>query len=227
MSWNIRQGGGTRVEGIIRAVRQMNPHILILSEFRNNERGSTIRNKLLQLGFIFQSVSAAHPSENSVLIASKFPGNTQLYAYQDYDYKHNMLRYDLEAFNIIGVYLPHKKKHKLFDLIQSQTDGIPKPFIIAGDFNTGKNFVDQKGDSFWYTSELKALEDSGYKDAFRLINNDVEEYSWYSHQRNGYRYDHTYVHEDLEPIIKNCYYEHQYREEKLSDHSPMVLELGV
>jgi len=98
--------------------------------------------------------------------------------------------------------------------------------IIAGDYNTGINHVDQVGKSFWYEDELIKLKKNGYVDAFRHIHGDIKEYSWYSHQGNGYRYDHTYVDEALIPIVKDCYYLNSWREEKLSDHSPMVLELG-
>jgi len=94
-----------------------------------------------------------------------------------------------------------------------------------GDFNTDKNFIDQKGDSFWYTKELKELKKSGMVDAFRHVHGDVESYSWYSHQGNGYRYDHIYVSEELLPVIQNCDYLHRARENKLSDHSPMFLGL--
>ena len=78
----------------------------------------------------------------------------------------------------------------------------------------------------WYTDKLTALEKENYVDAFRHIHGQKEEYSWFSHQGNGYRYDHTYLSESLLPIVKNCYYIHEWREEGLSDHSSMVLELG-
>ena len=85
--------------------------------------------------------------------------------------------------------------------------------------------MDQKGSSFWYTDELKKLNDLDLHDAFRHVHGDVESYSWYSHHGNGYRYDHTYVHKDLLPLVKQCDYIHEAREEKWSDHSPMILEL--
>ena len=86
--------------------------------------------------------------------------------------------------------------------------------------------MDQKGNSFWYTEQLDKLKKAGQKDAFRLVNGEVEEYSWYSHQGNGFRYDHTFVDDNLTPIVTNCYYDHQWRIDKLSDHSPMFLEMG-
>ena len=105
-------------------------------------------------------------------------------------------------------------------------DESERNFIVAGDYNTGKNYIDQKGNSFWYTAELENLEKVGMKDAFRHVYGDEEEFSWYSHQGNGFRYDHTYISEGLLPIVKDCYYPHEYRIDGLSDHSPMILELG-
>ena len=101
------------------------------------------------------------------------------------------------------------------------------PCVIAGDLNSGINGLDQKGNSFWYEDDLKTLDKKGIKDVFRIINGDVKEYSWYSHQENGYRYDHFLADEKLIPVIKSCYYEHSVREAKISDHAPMILELGL
>jgi len=133
---------------------------------------------------------------------------------------------DFGTFRLIGVYLPHKKKHVLFDLLQEDAEA-PGNLIIAGDFNTGKNLVDQKGNSFWYTENLAQLEEAGMTDAFRHVHGDVKEYSWFSHQGNGFRYDHTYVSSDLLPVVSQCGYDHSVREEGLSDHSAMVLRLGA
>jgi exonuclease III len=157
---------------------------------------------------------------------SKIPGDVEIYNDIDLDYKSNIITVHFGAFSVIGVYLPHKKKHQLIPFITEIIDSSDKNYIVAGDYNTGINYVDQKGNSFWYEDALKNMETVGMKDAFRHINGSVLEYSWYSHQENGYRYDHTYVAEALLPIVKNCYYLHEYREDGLSDHSPMLLELG-
>jgi len=207
LSWNIQQGGGSRTRGIVKFIAQQNPQIIVLSEFRNNDSGSFLRTKLLELNYHFQFVSLTASNTNSVLIASQLPCNSRLFDHTKMDHAHNVIAVDFEAFHLYGVYLPHS------------------PAIIMGDFNTGKNFIDQKGDSFWYTSELARLEKGGMKDAFRYVHGDVETYSWYSHQGNGYRYDHIYTSQDLQPIIKQCDYIHSAREKKLSDHSPMILEL--
>ena len=49
--------------------------------------------------------------------------------------------------------------------------------------------------------------------------------TWFSHQGNGYRYNHIYAIEELLPIIKKCDYVQEAREQKLSDHAQLILEL--
>jgi exodeoxyribonuclease III len=226
LSWNIQQGGGSRTSMIINALANAQLDIIILSEFKNNAQGKIIQESLLKYGFSYQGTTDALSSDNTVFIASKHPCEFEKYAAADPLFTHNILTAKFAAFNIMGVYLPHKKKHSLLPFITNLVQKESTPFVIAGDYNTGKNYVDQKGDSFWYQSELIQLEKANYMDAFRLKNGDMEAYSWFSHQGNGFRYDHTYVHEDLTTIVKNCYYLHDWRQDKWSDHAPMVLELG-
>jgi len=222
LSWNIQHGGGTRIKEILKFLQKSAAQIIVLSEFRNNRNGIFLRHKLLELGYSFQFVSLISSDTNSVLIASKLACNSRLFVDRKQDYDHAIIGVEFLAFRLYGVYLPHKKKHKLFDILQKELVG-EKPSILMGDFNTGINHVDQKGDSFWYTTELKRLEKIGMQDAFRYLHGDVETYSWFSHQGNGYRYDHIYVYNDLLPLIKECDYLHEAREQKWSDHSPMAI----
>jgi len=227
VAWNIRQGGGSRVDGILSAILTESPDILVLSEFRNNDRGLKIRSTLLRQGYGWQVAGAASGDKNSVLIASRFPAGSALFPGCDPNYSDAIVRSDLPLCLVYGVYLPHKKKHRLFDFLLDDELADEVPSIITGDFNSGKNGIDQAGKSFWYSDKLVALEKRGYFDAFRELHGDVREYSWFSHQGNGYRYDHTYVHPSLKPILKECCYLHAWREDGLSDHSPMKCVLGT
>lgn len=226
LSWNIRQGGGTRISQIIKAIEAQDAAVLVFSEFRNNQSGIQLRTALLKHRYRFQVVTAAAPNDNSVIIASRYPCNGFVFPKADADFPHNVVMVEFDAFYVIGVYLPHKKKHKLFDFLIQKVKDFKKPCIVAGDYNTGKNYIDQKGNSFWYTEDLEHYEKVGMVDAFRYLHGDMQEYSWYSHQGNGFRYDHTYVEKDLLPLVQSCYYIHQYRESNISDHSAMVIELG-
>jgi exodeoxyribonuclease-3 len=227
LSWNIRQGGGSRVDGILNAIKQDGSQIVVLSEFRNNDRGLAIRTSLLRSGYAYQIASAAQGAENSVLIASRFPCGSALFANADPTYTNSVVRADLPVCRLYGVYLPHKKKHRLFEFLLEEELDDEEPAIITGDFNSGKNGIDQAGDSFWYSDKLIALEERGYFDAFREVHGDARVYSWFSNQDNGYRYDHTYMHSMLKPILKDCHYIHEWREDGLSDHSAMKVVLGL
>lgn len=226
LSWNIQQGGGSRLHSIIKYVLKKKPQLVVLNEFKNNANGATLRTKLLQQGYLHQVVSNATADLNSVLIASKLPGNSQLFAKEELLFPQSMLKLSLEVFDVYGVYFPHKKKHNCFEVLIEDLQKTDRPAIITGDYNSGKNFIDQKGDSFWYENHLIKLEKMGYADAFRLIHDDKKEYSWFSHQGNGYRYDHTYISASLKPLVKDCFYDQQAREDKLSDHAPMFLVLS-
>jgi len=226
LSWNIQQGGGSRIAKILKAIQKMEAQVVVLSEFHNNDSGLKIRTNLIKLGYIHQVVGQTAPATNTVGIFSKLPAGSAIFENADAEYSHGIVRADFSAFRLYGGYFPHKKKHKLFEFLLNEELDDNIPSILVGDLNTGKNYIDQKGNSFWYTEQLEELEERGFVDAFRLINGDLSEFSWYSHQGNGYRYDHTYVDDALKGIVKACYYKHEYREDKCADHSPMILELA-
>lgn len=225
LSWNIQQGGGSRLSKIRSYINKSGAQILVLSEFRNNMSGLNLRNSLLLNGYRYQAVTHSKADTNSVIVASKIPFNSHLFPKSDPEYSGNILMAEFELFRLYGCYLPHKKKHGLIPFLNKEA-AHDKPSIITGDLNTGINYIDQKGNSFWYEDQLMDFGKVGMYDAFREINDNVKEFSWYSHKGNGYRYDHFYIHEVLIPIAKNCYYDHAVREDKLSDHSAMFLELG-
>lgn len=226
LSWNIRQGGGSRVRAIAQRLVDSQAQILVLSEYRNNESGIQLRTLLLKGGYRYQYVTASPRNENSVLVASSIAGAVRWHPAPSQAFAHNLIWVRFSAFTLIGGYWPHKKKHQLFETVADYMAQEEEALVVAGDFNTGINHVDQVGKSFWHQDEIKRLLREGLCDAFREKRGDVKEYSWYSHQGNGYRYDQTYVSKELMPIVKDCYYLHEWREQKLSDHSPMMLELG-
>jgi exodeoxyribonuclease III len=226
LSWNILQGGGSRIPSIIAKIQAAKPSVCVFSEFRNNQSGDQIRKNLDLLGYKHQFITPAGTNDNSVIIASPLPCTAELHPDADPVFHPNILSVHFGFMSIMGCYLPHKKKHVLFDYIHRIIRASSSPYIITGDFNSGINGVDQIGTSFWYEDKMKAFPSLGYYDAFRHIYGDNKEYSWYSHQGNGFRYDHTYAHEDLLPIITECHYLHPWREARLSDHSPMWIKLG-
>jgi hypothetical protein len=80
----------------------------------------------------------------------------------------------------------------------------------------------------WDAAELaliKAPEQYGFRDAFRSLHGlEQREPSWVCHRwGGGYRLDHLIVSREVEVPV--CGYLHQWRDEGLSDHSPLVAHI--
>jgi exonuclease III len=72
---------------------------------------------------------------------------------------------------------------------------------------------------------IKGLEDRGFRDAFRSLHGlEQREPSWvWQRWGGGYRLDHLIVSREVEVPV--CGYLHQWRDEGLSDHSPLVAHI--
>ena len=225
LAWNIRQGGGNRKIEIFKKLTTLRSDVIVLSEFRNNASGAAIRSALLRSGYIHQFCGHAAAKTNIAAIFSRYPCHFKAHREADPNYPAAIVEAIFPAFRLLGVYLPHKKKHHLFPYLLEQTKG-DYACIIMGDFNSGRQFIDQKGDSFWYSEYFDLFEKEDQVDAFRHVNGDAKTFSWYSHNGNGYRYDHCISDQTLLPLIQDCDYLHPWREQGISDHSPMLLTLG-
>jgi exonuclease III len=80
----------------------------------------------------------------------------------------------------------------------------------------------------WEEAELaliRGLEPYGYHDAYRLTHGyEVRELSWeWPRWKGGYRLDHLIVSASVS--VQSCSYEHQWRKDGLSDHSPLIAAL--
>ena len=66
------------------------------------------------------------------------------------------------------------------------------------------------------------------KDVFREVNGSkVKSYSWFLNRKDvqlGRRYDHIFCSNELNPI--SCFYDQKPRQDKLSDHSPVIAEIS-
>lgn len=120
-----------------------------------------------------------------------------------------------------------------------------KPRILCGDFNSPqfefkngqiltwgekilKNGKIKGTGERWDVGErlvIDGLRKYDLKDIYRLLNGyEKEEFSWFTNNRGnhkGRRFDHIFASESLNPI--SCKYYSKPREDKLSDHSPIVV----
>ena len=107
----------------------------------------------------------------------------------------------------------------------------PKPNfrVLIGDLNVLEPNHIPKYSFFrsWEYDFYNSLISSKMKDAFRSIHPNVKEYSWIGRTGNGYRYDHCFVSDNLVSRIEKCFYLHEPRNNKLSDHSAIITKLTL
>ena len=115
-----------------------------------------------------------------------------------------------------------------------------KPYIICGDFNIAHKQIDLKN---WRANQKNSgflpeerawmdqlFENLNFSDAFRLINQEADQYTWWSHrgrarEKNvGWRIDYQVVSSQLKPTVKSAFI---YKEERFSDHAPLGIEYDI
>jgi len=115
--------------------------------------------------------------------------------------------------------------------------------VLLGDFNItadDRDTFDPEGlrETIHHTSEerlhFQALVKLGLTDAFRMFDQPEKSYSWWDYRemafrRNrGMRIDYILVSEALKPLVRSCVIDKLPRKnERPSDHVPVVVELGL
>ena len=185
-------------------------------------------NNLSRIGFDSFQTPVSEIGLNSVLIASSYPtlplGTKHVLAIDS----HRITAVEVNGKNILGVYFAlRKKKETLFNYLLKDSDGlIGRDTLVLGDFNTGLINDDSRRKGFYCMSHLERLEEVGLFDLWRKRNPYKNEYSWFSNAGNGFRLDQVYGTQSIDSRVTAVYYSHNERENKISDHSVLLLNLS-
>jgi exodeoxyribonuclease III len=130
-------------------------------------------------------------------------------------------------FQFLNQYLPILKKQ-----LQHKQD-----FIICGDWNIAHKPIDLKNwrsnqNNSGFLPEERAWLDQvlgsvGYVDAFRVLNQQTEQYTWWSNRGRawdnnvGWRIDYQIITPGLKNKIKSVAI---YKEQRFSDHAPLIID---
>ncbi len=115
-----------------------------------------------------------------------------------------------------------------------------RSMIVCGDWNIAHKEIDIKNwkgnlqnsgflphERAWLTT---LFDEVGYVDAFRVVNQEPEQYTWWSNRgqayaRNvGWRIDYHIVSPDLKDRIRSTSI---YKDQKFSDHAPLILDYDL
>lgn len=227
IEWNIRQGGGTRTDQIIKNLLSHDSDYYVLTEYRNNENGRKLIESMVENGYAYHFALQTDKNKNTVMIGSKHDFSTTVFYEELQEEYFRVIRAESEELVLYGTYFPQKnEKKKIFEfIINEMAVETTKPTVFIGDFNTGKPYVDEMKNTFYGSQYMDTIEQKGYVDAWRLIHRDEREYTWYSNKGNGFRVDHAFVNSNKKTNIIACRYSHDERINMLSDHSLMEIEM--
>lgn len=158
---------------------------------------------------------------------------------------------DLGKLWVASLYLPsgtsseerQAVKYDFLDKFEGELNNIrrdKKEWIICGDWNIAHKQIDlknwrsnQKNSGFLPAERAwldKLFGEMAFVDAFREVNQEAEQYTWWSHRGQawaknvGWRIDYQIITPGLKPAVKSASI---YKDERFSDHAPLVMEYDI
>jgi exonuclease III len=244
VSWNIRAGGGRRVELITDQLRSWGADLVALSEFRATPPSEYLKGLLGACGLRFQASTADHgvPAANRLLIASRWPLRVIRLRSAPLEPGRWCAAHIAAArpFTLGVMHVPNRVTGRkdayhaaVLDIARSWRRG---PALLVGDTNSGCIGIDEEVPCFSKREDgwIAALEEAGWRDGFRHLRRDTRAYTWYSpNGRNGFRIDQAFVNRSLLPQLVDARYEwalcdqDDERRGAISDHAAMVVDLDA
>jgi len=229
LAWNIRQGGGARLAAIAEALARHEADILIISEYRGGESANRLRAALAVLGYRHQTGLVPPPGKNGVLIAARHPFREHGAVSAGLPEPCRMVRIEVAGLFLCGIYMPNLLAkvpywEALIAALAAEPDGA---MLAIGDFNTCRAYVDEAGAIDACAHFMDKVEAIGFCNLWRRRYPEGREFSWYSTRGNGFRIDHAFLSPALAAQAGAVRYSHDERLAGLSDHSPLILDLGV
>ncbi|MEE9303239.1 MAG: endonuclease/exonuclease/phosphatase family protein [Thiotrichaceae bacterium] len=232
LSWNILHGGGQRAHNIVATIKEHKPDIVTLQEFRHGKSKPILLEGLKDAGLDnIYAPDTKTARDNSLLIASHYDFNAEVFPETSDSIARGIkASFVYPEINLISVHLPHKKKQVPFFLSLQELPEfwLEENSLLIGDFNCGIPFEDSETKSFDNTHLFQHLLRQGWIDAWRIRHLKDKEFTWISTKnRNGFRYDHALVSAEMDTNIEKVHYDHSVREQGISDHSLLILEVDL
>ena len=228
LAWNIRQGGGSRLPRIADALARYEADILVLSEYRGGEAAGRLRAVLALLGYGYATALAPPPGRSGVLIAARCAFRDDGAVGVGLPEPYRMVGVEFPLFRVVGIYMPNLlAKVPYWETLIATLSESGEHALAVGDFNTCRPYLDEAGAIDRTAHYMDRMAEIGFCDLWRRRNPELREYSWFSTRGNGFRIDHAFLSDALVARTGTIRYSHEERLAGISDHSPLILELGV
>lgn len=239
--WNIANPSLRRAGKQAEWIHKRKEDIFVLTEIKTS-RGCLFLKKYFEAYGYYVLFPDIEDKEYGSMIVSKIPlsgGTLKYMAFIPSRAMCGKFSFFDKDIEIVGIYAPSRdaserkiKKKKLF--LRALLDALQKsnlnnPHIVCGDFNVLEPNHNPHYPFFkdWEYDFYSQLSKHQLSDAWRFLYPSKQEYSWIGKTGDGYRYDHCFVSNVLLSTIKNSFYLHEPRLQKLSDHSALITELHL
>ncbi len=242
IAWNIRAGGGRRIDAIAENIARWKADVVALCEFRATPPSMRLAEALAEQGLPYQLTTAdpRRAALNRLLVASRWPvSRLRMAATPQPSSNWLPVRVQTpEPFAVGALHIPLASfsggaKYAFHDavlrIVRRWRRG---PALICGDTNSGRIGIDEESPVFNARTDgwMAAMECAGWHDAWRRLRGDERVYTWYSpNAGNGFRLDQAFVNRALLPRLLNARYEWgmdgSTRRSSVSDHAALILDL--
>jgi exodeoxyribonuclease-3 len=241
VSWNIRAGGGKRIEAIAAQLERWGGDVVALSEFRATPASLWLRAQLQDQDLSYQITTADPrlPASNRLLVASRWPlRRVALRSAPPERGRWLLLEIAAPAPFFLGaMHAPNRvtgRKYVYLDAVERIARRWRHgPALLVGDTNSGRIGLDEESPAFSKREDgwICQLEAAGWSDAFRHKHGDEPAYSWYSpNGRNGFRLDQAFVNRKLVQRVRDARYawgeDGSGRRDALSDHAALLVDFA-
>ena len=239
VGWNIRAGGGRRVDRIARAVAAWHADVVVLSEFRGTPPSRNLAALLRDQGLPFQRTTAdpQSPALNALLIASAWPLQDTSPIATGPQEPARWLPVEVtspEPFLLAGMHIPNRVSGRKYPFLTGALrqaelwkDGRA---ILMGDTNSGKPHIDEESPAFNHIEGgwIESLEELGWRDAYRQHAGHRRAYTWYSpNGNNGFRLDQAFLSPSVSALLRRATrrWGGGSRRAGVSDHAAVIVDL--
>jgi len=228
LCWNLRNPSIETAMKQALWLRQQPYDVFALTETKNSE-GCNYLEKYFRARGLHVDFPKPQNNEYGAMVISRFPFE-QGFIPDFNSPRVNSIR--VKGFELVNTYVPNdreKGKKEFLENLANSLKRAPKPFIFCGDLNIIEPDHVPRYPMFkpWEYGFYNAVLDAQLHDAFRSLYPKANEYSWVGRTGDGYRYDHCFVSGDLIQNVRECYYLHEPRLNRLSDHSGLVVKISL
>lgn len=188
----------------------------------------------------------------TAIYCKKKPNSISFSPWQNINDEGRLIQANFDDLTIASIYIPsgsNKQQRQDFKMEFINNKLMPylkdiknnnTKYIFCGDWNIAHKKIDiknwrgnQKNSGFLPEERAwldKLYDEIGYIDAFREINKEHSEYTWWSNRgqswanNTGWRIDYQIISPNLMGSVKSS---HIYKQQRFSDHAPLIIDYAI